>query len=388
MYAILLDGETKSALAAARELGAAGISVVVGSEYRYAMAGYSRAATGRFVYPSPKQSQTEFVSALRAKAELLHEAPVVLAFSDASVLTLAAFADELKDVCRFVLPTTAARAIAFDKQKTAELARSLNIPTMPELAQPIEFPLVVKPLMSVSWQSGEGVFATATVVFDEKGYKRVSEVILKTTGLSALVQKFVIGPEYGVELMCKDGVVLLSFVHRRARSLSPRGGAATVKEECTDTATVDILRAHATSLAAALVWTGPLMVEFKYDEAAHTYRLMELNGRFWGSLPLPIAAGVPFVLAYVELVTGKNLESTASRRTHITRTQHLLGDCKWLLGVWFAHDRLRAQLYPSRLAATVSFLKDTLCTHKDVESLRDPLPFLLEIVHTISKSRL
>ena len=42
------------------------------------------------------------------------EAPVVLAFSDASVLTLAAFADELKDVCRFVLPPAAATAPAHE----------------------------------------------------------------------------------------------------------------------------------------------------------------------------------------------------------------------------------------------------------------------------------
>lgn len=387
MYAILLDGETKSALAAARELSASGVTVVVGSEYRFAPARYSRAAASRFVYPSPKRSQADFVEALRAAAKLLPEPPVVLAFSDATYLTLAAFEDELKTLCRFVVAPEAARAIVFDKGKTAELARSLSIPTMPELALPAEFPVVVKPCTSVSWQSGEGVFATATVVFDQKGFERVSEAIVRTTGAPALVQRLVYGPEYGVELLSKDGAVILSYVHHRVRSLSPRGGAATVKEEWS-APQAETIKAYAIALAQSLAWTGPLMVEFKYDLETSTYRLMELNGRFWGSLPLPLAAGVPFARAYVELVTGVDLKSSALARTKVKRTQHLLGDLKWLLLVWLAHDRLRATLYPSRFKATIDFIKDTLCTHKDIESWRDPLSFVMEIVHTMTKSRL
>lgn len=388
MYAILLDGETKGALAAARELAAAGVRVVVGSEYRFAPAGYSRAVAKRFTYPSPKASQRDFVAALKAAATRLPEPPVVLVFSDATYLTLAAFADELTQVSRFVVAPEVARAIVFDKGKTAELAHSLSIPTMPELtALPTEFPVVVKPRTSVSWQSGEGVFATATMVFDQKGFERVSEAIVRTSGAPALVQRLVYGPEYGVELLSKDGAVILSYVHHRVRSLSPRGGAATVKEEWS-APQAETIKAYAIALAQSLAWTGPLMVEFKYDLETSTYRLMELNGRFWGSLPLPLAAGVPFARAYVELVTGVDLKSSALARTKVKRTQHLLGDLKWLLLVWLAHDRLRATLYPSRFKATIDFIKDTLCTHKDIESWRDPLPFVMEIVHTMTKSRL
>ena len=386
MYAIILDGETKSALSAARELAAFGMTVIVGSEYRYAMAGYSRASQRRFVYPSPKKSQTEFVSALKAAASRLPEQPIVLAFSDATYLTLAAYVEELKDVCLFSVAPQAARDIVFDKGKTAELARSLSIPTMPELTHPTTFPVVVKPRASVSWQSGEGVFASATVVFDHKGLERVSAAIMHTTGAPALVQTLVVGSEYGVELLCKNGAVVLSYVHQRVRSLSPRGGAATVKEEWT-APEAKTITAYATALAESLVWTGPLMVEFKYDEQAKLYRLMELNGRFWGSLPLPLAAGVPFARTYVELVTGEDLASSSASRTAVKRTQHLLGDIKWLLLVWLARDPLRKTHYSTRLAATSAFLRDTLFTHKDIESLSDPLPFVMEIVHTITKSR-
>ena len=54
MQAIVLDGHLKSALAAVRSLGRAGISVSVGSERKHAMAGKSRFAYSSFTYISPK----------------------------------------------------------------------------------------------------------------------------------------------------------------------------------------------------------------------------------------------------------------------------------------------------------------------------------------------
>ena len=36
------------------------------------------------------------------------------------------------------------------------------------------------------------------------------------------------------------------------------------------------------------------MVEFKHDERDGVPKLMEINGRFWGSLQLAIDAGVDF----------------------------------------------------------------------------------------------
>jgi predicted ATP-grasp superfamily ATP-dependent carboligase len=36
------------------------------------------------------------------------------------------------------------------------------------------------------------------------------------------------------------------------------------------------------------------MAEFKWDDATGEFWLLEINGRFWGSLPLALAAGVDF----------------------------------------------------------------------------------------------
>ena len=52
--------------------------------------------------------------------------------------------------------------------------------------------------------------------------------------------------------------------------------------------------AHRAAPARRDRWHGVAMVEFKRDERDDTPRLMEINGRFWGSLQLAIDAGVDF----------------------------------------------------------------------------------------------
>ena len=46
----------------------------------------------------------------------------------------------------------------------------------------------------------------------------------------------------------------------------------------------------------ALRYTGVAMVEFKVNAKTGEFVLIEINGRFWGSLPLAVAAGANFPL--------------------------------------------------------------------------------------------
>ncbi|MEK7639440.1 MAG: ATP-grasp domain-containing protein [Patescibacteria group bacterium] len=386
MYALVLDGEQKSALSAARELASAGVTVLVGSAYGSAPARYSRAASGSFTYTRPQSDRAAFVADLAKQAASLKEKPIILTFSDATHLTVYEYREELAKTCQLFLSSPEAVETLFDKKKTYDLARTLHIPAIPDWTADTGFPCVVKPRVSVSWHSLKGVNRTATIVFNEAEKSAVETEIDATTGLPAIVQKLVVGKEYGVEFLCKDGVVLLQFAHERVRSLSPRGGAATVKQVLADIVILKEVTRYAAALAVATVWNGPMMVEFKQDTQTKKMYLMEVNGRFWGSLPLALRAGVPFVERYAECATGQLLKkkATPTRRT-VQRTQHWLGDARWLLSVLFTHDPLRPTLYPSRWSALRMFLFDTFFTLKDVWSWRDPLPGLMEIVHTIVK---
>lgn len=91
----------------------------------------------------------------------------------------------------------------------------------------------------------------------------------------------------------KDGALTLLFQHRRVHEWPPEGGISTI---C---ATVPLdqhgdQRAKSEALLASIGWQGPAMVEYRLDERTGTYWLMEINGRFWGSLPLAHHAGAEF----------------------------------------------------------------------------------------------
>jgi hypothetical protein len=118
------------------------------------------------------------------------------------------------------------------------------------------------------------------------------------------------------------------------------------------------------------------MVECKLDERTGETKLMEVNGRYWGSLQLAIDAGVDFPAAHMLLATGERIAPQTSYRTAI--------QCRWLLGdLDGLISRLRAtprqeMLYQggaSKLRACAEFMRFLAPKlHYDVMSLRDPAP--------------
>jgi len=117
-----------------------------------------------------------------------------------------------------------------------------------------------------------------------------------------LLQEKIPGPGAGIFLCCDRGRPVAVFSHRRLREKPPSGGVSVLAESVTPDPAV---RAHAERLLAALGWHGVAMVEFKIDERTGVPHLMEINGRFWGSLQLAIDAGVDFPSILVDLALGR-----------------------------------------------------------------------------------
>jgi predicted ATP-grasp superfamily ATP-dependent carboligase len=129
-------------------------------------------------------------------------------------------------------------------------------------------------------------------------------------------------------------------------------------------------------LLRRLNWEGPAMVEYRYDRATGSAVLMEVNGRYWGSLPLSIAAGVEFPYYHWQIVRGHTPVPRAYRIG--TRMRWTAGEIFRIRGMWNALRRgelARAEF----LRALGALLKDLLPgVHDAVWSFRDPLPFLAE----------
>lgn len=410
MSVIILDGQLKSALSAVRSLGQKGVPVSAGAERKTGMALHSKHATARFVYPSPYTDQNGFIEAVKAEAGRIGGKPVIFAFSDATWLALYGARENLSDVATLVFPEEKSVGIAFDKAATYSLARVSGVPIItthtPELREEIEYlgvglayPAVVKARRSVTWHKGRGVFGSASFVRDAQELVRTFFAYKAQLGESPLVQEFVRGEEYGVEMLAHAGRVFARVAHHRIRSLSPTGGASVLKETLEDGDLRHTMETYAEKLVKELVWSGPIMIEFKVDSDTKEPYLMEINGRFWGSLPLSVAAGVDMPHLFYDYAQGEchkqrgcpgaqsgcAPEGVVEGREGVV-TRHVLGDVRHLLRVFFACDGMRSILYPKRLHALRDFFSTPKGTKSDVWSWSDPKPSIMEIIDIFKKT--
>jgi predicted ATP-grasp superfamily ATP-dependent carboligase len=255
------------------------------------------------------------------------------------------------------------------------------------VAEKLVYPAVVKPRKSVTVHNGVRHFGSVTFVHSGEELTRTYESIQAQVGEPPLIQERVIGEEYGVEMIAHDGKPYTLVTHHRLRSLAPTGGASVLKETMEKGALRDMLEAYARKIVEELRWSGPIMVEFKVDSDSKTPKLMEVNGRFWGSLPLSISAGVDMPHYYYELATTGAFPKKIVNQIDGTVTRHFLGDVRNLLTVFFAHDLMRSHAYPKRFTTLKDFFNVPKGTQGDVFLLRDPKPAMMEVIDICMRTR-
>ncbi len=386
MPALILDAHQKSALAAVRSVGSMKIPVIAGAERRTAMGLHSKYTRRKFVYPSPLKNKKEFVEAVLNVVRAADEPPVLYTFSDSTLLPLYEAWHRFEGRLLAVLPSPAACSIAFDKAATLRLAERLGIPIPRTLfvedgdqIDDVSFPAVVKPRRSANWRGQSGSQNSVAFAFSAEELWREVDRIKARTGEMPLVQELLYGEELGAEFLCRQGEVIASCAHRRIRSLSPAGGAAVVKETiCGDYRGIG---EAARAMLRALQWSGPAMVEFKIDDRDGRARLLEINGRFWGSLPLAVHAGADFPAAYYHLAHGQPFRTGCCQPGQASR--HWLGDLANLLAVWFRRDPMRPLLYPSRSEALRNFFSNGRSVASDVAAPGDRAPALFELLDSV-----
>jgi len=390
--ALVLDAHTKSGLAAIRSLGAKGVEVIAGATHRTAMGFHSKYTREAFTYPSPIDRPLEFVDAISAIVTRGAQ-PVLFTFSDATFWLLYKHRRWMPALAAYPdLPTSVATVL--DKARTMKLAERAGVETpetrYPESLSELEclvsgwhYPIVVKPRHSVAWPCGRGVQNSPRFAFNSAEVLSVAASLRQQTMEMPILQEYVSGEELGVEFLCRDGDVLAVFAHQRIRSLSPTGGAAAVKVAIDEG--YKCIGEQARRLVCNLRWTGPVMIEFKVDQRDGRAKLIEINGRFWGSLPLAVLAGVDFPWLYYCLVTGQPISNLPGYQTGI-RSRHWLGDLSHVLAVLFAKDRMRDLVYPSRVSAVREFVSPSQSLYSDVARLHDPVPAVMEIVDILRRA--
>jgi hypothetical protein len=141
------------------------------------------------------------------------------------------------------------------------------------------------------------------------------------------------------------------------------------------------LLARSRELLQILEWQGVAMVEYKTERASGTPYLMEINGRFWGSLQLAIDAGVDFPVLLLRAWNGAPVFQRGYQ--HGVRSRWWWGDTDQLI------TRLRRSAIdlelppdaPSRWHSVVDFCKVWRPgDHNEIFRWNDPAPFIRETI--------
>jgi hypothetical protein len=194
-----------------------------------------------------------------------------------------------------------------------------------------------------------------------------------------MVQAYVPGRGLGQMFLMKEGTAVLGFQHRRLHEWPPEGGVSTLCESVAPDENAPLMAASE-ALLREIGWEGPAMVEYRFDAATGRAVLMEINGRFWGSLPLATAAGAPFGLAtYMTLGLGRPLPPLPPYRVGL-RARMMVPETRRLLRVLFAQRRIPDRsLRFSRVREAGAYLRGFADrTRHYVWSWGDPGPFVVD----------
>ena len=380
---LVTDGEQRASLAVVRSLGRAGYRVLVVSARRRSLAGASRYAARVLRVPDPLTEPEAFAAAIIEASQ--HWRPdVVLPMTDASLRSLLPVREAVVGVIPFGPTDVVLRA--GDKPEVLRLAASIGIPVPQqiEMSGPgtvaddaiagLAWPIVVKPGSSVSGDSAGRVKLGVAWARNRAELDALTQS-LPASAFPVLLQARIEGPGTGVFLLRWDGLTRAVFAHQRIREKPPSGGVSV----CSGSVIPDwALVAQAEALLAALEWRGPAMVEFKRDAESGTAYLMEVNGRFWGSLQLAVDAGVDFPRLLVEAALGRASSALPEWRADV-RMRWWWGDFDHLLTRLRQRDGGTAST-DSRVGMVRNFLLPGRGTRNEVLRWRDPVPALRETV--------
>ncbi|HEX8692860.1 MAG TPA: ATP-grasp domain-containing protein [Longimicrobium sp.] len=307
---LVTDGEERAALAVVRSLGCAGHAVRVASPRARPLAGASRWCAGSDVVPDPLREPAAFAAAVRDLCAR-HDVEALLPVTEASLLALLPESERPPGVVIPFPPLSVFRAVS-DKRRVLEAAAGAGIavPRQHVLARPedraalspgaLSFPVVLKPSRSVA---EEGTARAKRSVAHAADWLQLHARLasLPASAYPVLLQERIVGPGVGIFLLLWDGRVRAAFAHRRLREKPPAGGVSVLRESV---APDPALVRRSADLLARFGWQGVAMVELKVERRTGTPYLMEVNGRFWGSLQLAVDAGVDFPALLLDAAFG------------------------------------------------------------------------------------
>jgi predicted ATP-grasp superfamily ATP-dependent carboligase len=391
--AVVLGIDTPIGLAIVRDLGSHGVAVygiarrpsALGMSSRYLREGMLRAA-----------GEEALIAQLCEIGQRLGRACLfAIAENDIAMLNryrdrLAGFQLMFADEARMTRVLNKEQTYAAAAKAGVRVPRTEQVASMAEaerLGASLRFPVVLK------WANPNDVGATlsaAGLALDKTHYCYSAPELTaylrpyEKVGMYPLIQEYCAGYGLGQFVLMRDGVAHYAFQHRRVHEWPPEGGFSSLCESVPLSAHTELMT-QSIALLRALDWEGIAMVEYRHDPATGESALMEINGRFWGSLPLAFHAGASFPwLAYSLFGSGAVVAQRPYRSG--LRCRFMVPETKRLLRILFQPGRIADKnvafrRWPELGVYLADFIRPRTCYY--VFAWRDPAPFFGDLANML-----
>lgn len=322
---VLSTGRDRGALAGIRALAASGWQVGVGTPDGQGMVTASSACTRSYVVPRPRGDHSAFVEGMREAVED-GAYDVVFGGGDDWMAALSAHRTEIPAIVAHPDSTAVHQAL----NKTVLTARALEVgltapvthPATDETMSDWDGPVVVK--CREHWSPGQ----TRPHRIDARLFPDIFAAAGRVTHIRSMGADPVLQQPIEGTLMAVVGVFrqgrLTGRVQQHSARLWPTPSGMSARAV---TVPVDAQLAEGCErLLSRIGWSGLVELQFIADRRG-TPHLLDLNGRFYGSLALAEAARPGLVAAWAELVTGGELVDLPDGRPGLRYTW-LAGDLR------------------------------------------------------------
>jgi len=402
--AVVVGIDTPIGLTIVRDLGRDGVPVIGLGRSEHALGMASRYLERGLVRAREPEA---LVAQLAELAAQLGPAPdgklgnaCLFAVSENDIALLNRYRERLGGY-RIMFPSQVLMDRVLHKDRTYEAAARVGVRTprteqITELAQldavaaTLRYPVVLK------WANPHEVAAalsTAGLALDKTHYCHTQQELLDylrpyaRASVYPLIQEYCAGYGLGQFVLMKDGVAHFTFQHRRMHEWPPEGGFSSM---CAALPQDDhaALMARSVALLRELEWEGIAMVEYRHDPDTGESALMEINGRFWGSLPLAYHAGARFPSLMYRLSGLGQAIAPAPYRSGV-RCRYMLPETKRLLRILLAPHRIAdKKLHFRPLPELGNYLLDFVRPGMRyyVFELKDPGPFFSDLWQMLKKA--
>jgi len=204
------------------------------------------------------------------------------------------------------LPNLTDFEIAINKRKLSEFANAHNIShpksfhitserDKQEILPKIQFPILIKPM---TLKGGDGIEKVDSISKLQKRLEKLS--------LPQFIQEFIQGYDIDCSVLCLNGKILTYTIQKgnlKGDNLyAPQLGFDFLENEQVYSLVKDTI--------SRLNWSGVAHLDLRYDNSVNSYKLIEINARFWGSIQGSTQAGINFPHLAVQCALNHPIDAT------------------------------------------------------------------------------